>query len=185
MKHRIKDNPFLIVILVCEIILLCTLIVSMFKPTQGYTFGAGDFEGITECNASESEKATFSSGEFALSSGAYVVTVNYESQSDLLNDTNNVSDITGYVYIDSYQRPAALHAGTITLNNGENCKKETIWINYGANINDLKLSLQYNGKGILTLEEISIEESYLYRFTRLFGFLVVFILLDLFYIFLF
>ena len=182
MNQRIKENPLFIGILVCEVILLCTLIVNMFKPMEGHTFRAEDFEDILEWNAIESDEEMVYSRKFALSSGAYTVTVFYDSQSDLLNDTNNVSDIAGYVYLDSYQCPAALHAGTIALNDGKNYKKETIWINYGADIDDLRFSLKYTGNGSLRVEEISIEECFLYRFTRLFGFLLLFVLSNLFYI---
>ncbi len=142
-------------------------------------------EDMTEWNALESDEVTLYSKEFALSSGAYSVTVIYDSQTDLLNDTNNVSDIAGYVSMDSYQCPAALYAGALSLNDGENSKSQTIWINYGADITDLQIAIQYNGKGSLRVDEISIEECYIYRFTRLFGFLALFVIIDFLYVFFF
>lgn len=168
-------------ILVFEILVVLSLVIVLFKPNQEVTITATEFEK-KELSFYNTDAESIVSSEILLTSGAYDMTVYYDSQMDANTDTNNVSDIVGYVYLESHRCPAALQSGTIALNDGENSKSQTVWVSYGAEISDLLVYIEYKGQGKLEVEKITLKECYVYRWTRLLAFVLLFTAVDLLYI---
>ena len=168
-------------ILIFEILVVLSLVIVLFKPKQEVTITDTEFE-TEELSFYNTDAESIVSSEILLTSGAYDMTVYYDSQMDANTDTNNVSDIVGYVYLESHRCPAALQSGTIALNDGENSKSQTVWVSYGAEISDLLVYIEYKGQGKLEVEKITLKECYVYRWTRLSAFVLLFTAVDLLYI---
>lgn len=118
-------------------------------------------------------------GDFALRSGAYEVTVEYESDYDGSQSAENIS---GYMDIIAEKNGEALKAPRIFLRDGMREHTERIWLRSGGDADDLELHVWYGGTGKLILNRVTIKESVLYRFVRLGGFFLFFAFADILYL---
>lgn len=179
--QNLKRDILLTGAFVVELSVMILLGISLFAPSKMLEILPGDF-GV------ESDKVIFESGaqnkqavsrECELGSGAYEVSVYYDSQKSI---SGKITDVVGRVELDSAGNAAALKAGTIVLNDQQKCKTSTIWIGYGAVIDDLKVFVQYDGAGKLEFQKLIFRELPIYRFIRMIGFLLLFSVIDGIYI---
>lgn len=117
--------------------------------------------------------------EFALQPGGYEVTVEYEADYD---GCASAANILGEVEITAGKNAGAFKASPIILRDGATKHTERMWVRSGGAPDDLKLHVWYYGAGDLILKRITIEERVLYRFVRLAGFLLLFVILDFLYL---
>lgn len=116
--------------------------------------------------------------KFALPSGAYDVAITYDSQvkKDQINQYNADASITSRfkIYMDS-----------IRLNDQDNRVQGRLWIPIFSQCDDLVFQISYNGSGPLQIENITFTESLAYRYIRMIGFLLLFLLADIVFMILF
>lgn len=183
--RRIINKRSNALLLIIEVLILLGMLSSIFRPLQKTTLLADSFR-ITDSDKivlNDSVKK-IESDEILMLSGAYTVNVYYELHSGINKcNGNELQNTAGYMEMISFSCPAALHASSIRLSNDKNISKETIWINYGAKLSDFKVTVNYEGNGILEIERIEIDECYIYRLTRFFGVLLFFLLFDMCYLF--
>lgn len=168
----IKESKIFTFILLGEFIFVLFLIVNIFAPLNNFTVDVGE-----SVNFFEGKEDSVRLPEQRIGAGAYTVTVAYDSEIETI--LNQADEVIGAVCIDSFLCPAAVYASTILLIPGYSNRSETIWIGYGAKLSDLTFTIQYNGSGTLEIKNIEVKENFIYRITRCFGFLFLFILLDI------
>lgn len=120
---------------------------------------------------------TFSSTPAALPSGAYEVTVEYFSCQTPDAPTFSVLQSAGSLTFSSKKTPSAVHADTLTLDDGHRSVTTRLWISSGARLSDFCATLQYD-EGQLYLYSITFTEQPIYRVTRLFCFAIFFAAID-------
>lgn len=155
---------------VIQIVLILVLAVGIFAPLHDISLVWGDFE------AAETSGEYLTEGR-TLKSGAYTVRVCYDIP-DLEGEEGRIDDILGTVSFRAYACPAALHAGSISLNSQDRVNEQTIWVDCGAKITDFKVCVEYREDKDFTINSIELTESRVYRVVRFFGFLALFIFVD-------
>lgn len=106
-------------------------------------------------------------GKFAIGSGAYKVTVDYDS------DGRN-----GYVELFSENWVTETVSVKINLENGRDRASAVVYIPFGRSMHDIQMNIHYNGPGDLKVFSIRMEEQIQYRWVPVAGYLLFFIVLD-------
>lgn len=117
-------------------------------------------------------KQSITTKEFGLTSGAYEISIPYDSQVD----NNQLDKYNADVSISSKFK---IYTDSMRLNDQDNVVYGKIWIPILSNCDDLTLKITYNGSGPLEVGTITFTESVLYRFARLAGFVFLFIFADI------
>jgi hypothetical protein len=182
MKTFWKNKPVLFkVILTLEIVFLVLLFAISVRKRKEYTINADEFLVVGDINSTQEQELM--NYKRILGEGAYEVTVNYTA------DTSGSSDLdaevsAGYVRFTGTDR--ALKGDDIEMMYaGYNTASTRLWVRTGAIGNEITISIGTYGVGTLTVESLSIRESLVYRVVRFLGFLLLFVLLDIVYLFFF
>lgn len=120
----------------------------------------------------DDNKLNVSTEEMCIPSGAYRVEIDYHSE---VND-NRIDENNADVSMSSKWR-ISFDAVTLDDQNGRVSGK--LWIPLYSNCDDLKINISYNGKGTLDVNHITLTEALRYRFMRVLGFGILFVLIDL------
>ncbi|MBQ7944279.1 MAG: hypothetical protein IJ326_09490 [Lachnospiraceae bacterium] len=117
-------------------------------------------------------KQSITTTEFGLTSGAYEISVPYDSQVGKGQITEYNADV-------SISSQFKIYTDSIRLNDQDNVLYGKIWIPILSNCDDLKLKISYNGSGPLEVGTITFTESVSYRFIRMVGFILLFAFVDI------
>ena len=189
-----KKAGWNLAILLClEIICMSVLTVfALVKPRAQARYAAADllsadFENVSKDGSdivfspdesiSKEEPQKVSGGKFSLPSGGYRIDISYRlEESGNRNYTLSTGSLT--VVSDHHE----LEAETVKLDNGHRKTTGRFWIPAFSRCEDLRLSVEYKGGGVLRIQELSVSESMKYRAVRLLAFLLVFALIDALYL---
>lgn len=92
-----------------------------------------------------------------------------------VND-NKINENNANVSVSSRWR---ISFDAVTLDDQNNLVSGKLWIPFYSDCNDLKINISYNGKGTLNVNHITLTEALWYRFIRVLGFSILFVLIDL------
>ena len=123
------------------------------------------------------------SEKFALSSGAYIMTVDYESEGG--EQMKYLLTSNGYLGIRSVMKEGTPKYESLYLDDFHGQVSGRLYIPAFSSVNDLQLFIHYDGPGTLRIKSISIRERRVYRFMQLLGFLFCYAVFDVIYYFLF
>ena len=123
------------------------------------------------------------SSQFALRSGAYIVTAEYESDGGVVNGYMLPSN--GYIGITSRLKESTAKYENLVLDDLHHQVSGRLYIPAFSSVNDLQLFVHYDGPGILKVKNVTIEEKKVYRFMQIIGFLLCFAVFDCLYYFIF
>ena len=200
----LKDDILFCVIVVAEaVVLLFLLMKAVLGAPTGITFkGEAFFDNIREQDtiigdgtdivfksmpAHQQEDlehgVNIYSYEFALRSGGYTVTVDYESEGG--DPMEYVLTSNGCLGIRSVQKESTAKYEPLYLDDHHNEVSGRVYIPAFSSVSDLQLFIHYDGPGVLRIKSISIMEKRIYRFMQVLGFLLCFAVFDLIYYFLF
>ncbi|MBQ7583651.1 MAG: hypothetical protein IJT24_03485 [Lachnospiraceae bacterium] len=106
-------------------------------------------------------------GKFALGSGAYLLSVDYEA------DASN-----GYVELYSINNLTETLSEKVYLSPGNDHTSAKIYVPFARSLHDIQMNIHYTGPGSLTVSGISLAEDVSYRWVPIMGFLLLFVLID-------
>ncbi len=181
-KHPVMTAIFALQIAVISVLFLC----ACFAPRNVVEIDAQYFrlpaDNVTiqdekllineKDSINADNKQAITTTEFGLASGAYEITILYDSQVG----KGQITEYNADVSISSKFR---IYTDSIRLDDQNTTMYGKIWIPILSNCDDLKLKISYNGKGPLEVGTITFTESILYRFARIVGFMFLFIFADI------
>ncbi|MBE5877631.1 MAG: hypothetical protein E7290_12185, partial [Lachnospiraceae bacterium] len=185
--EMIKKHPMMTTIFVLQIAVISVLFLyACFAPRNVVEIDAQRFRLPADNVSIERDKLVISekdsintdnkqsikTTEFGLTSGAYEISIPYDSQVD----NNQLDKYNADVSISSKFK---IYTDSMRLNDQDNVVYGKIWIPILSNCDDLTLKITYNGSGPLEVGTITFTESVLYRFARLAGFVFLFIFADI------
>lgn len=188
-KKTSKFNAALHTLIVLEAILLIVLLIaSVAKPKNTIHFSPTDFfietnDGITADdsaiyfrNTDEeiSSKRIYLKNYYSIPSGAYDITANYASR---VSEYNSIYDIPVNLTISAGN--ALIYADGIGLDDSNTSVTRTFWIPLSSDVDEFNVTLEYYETGELDFFGIDITERISYRFMRLAGLALIFLLIDL------
>ena len=193
LKENVGNNIFFTAILCIEVIFLGILLFkAVFTPGVSFRHAASDFRYEDTSNVkAEEESLIFLPAEkisdenmqeisgktFSLPSGAYDLIVSYESDTD---GSRDYTKSTGTITISSSHHE--IEAETLTFDDGHNVAAGRFWIPVFSGCNDLKITVSYNGQGVLRISDCQMTEYTGYRAMRFLGVLIFFVIIDFLYI---
>ena len=179
---RVSSSKTYFLILLCvEILCLSFLMfkgVTSPKSELNYpltNFAYKDFSKTKGVSTDQSK--SISSNCFSLPSGAYQFYFSYDSNID---GNRDFTKSTGNITLMSNRHE--IESETIEFDEGHKLAVGRFWIPAFSQCEDLHFVVNYNGQGTLKLKSCKVSEFRRYRLVRLVGFLLFFILLDLFYL---
>lgn len=198
-----KDKVLSVIVAVEILILLCLIIKAFVGEATALSFSGEaffdnirDYETITKDGADvvfesmpAEQQADLEHGvniysyEFALRSGAYVVTVEYESSGG--DPMEYILSTNGYLGFRSRIKESTAKYEDLYLDDQHDRVMGRLYIPAFSSLSDLQLFIHYDGPGKLRIKSITITEQSIYRFMQALGFLLCFIVFDLIYFFLF
>lgn len=182
---NIKKHPFFSVIIIAQIAFIFVLLTaSIIEPRKiivtdmnsfkvedtGARIDDGKLELRNSDNVDGNVEMVVSSAGMAMRSGAYDVTVAYQLESDDEDVESAEVSLSSVWRID---------AETINLDSRSNSATSKLWIPFLTACGDLRINVVYGGKAALTINSITFTESLRYRFARIVGFMLAFLLCDL------
>lgn len=179
-----KKNKTLILLLIIEAVILILLLVPSFGKRDAIQISS-DSGTLTDSSSAQEngEEQTLYSQDLSVKPGAYDVTVKYTSVSDPKDpDKKSYGDITGSVSF-SLDR-GGLRSNTLYLTDGTKRGCTRIWVTTWDRIDNLQMNIRYNGTGRLTVQDITLSENLMFRFTKIVSFLVLSLLVNSGYLFL-
>ena len=120
----------------------------------------------------DNNKLNITTENISVPSGAYRVEVEYDST---INE-NRRDEINADITMSSQWQ---ISFDSISLDDQNNLIAGELWTPFYTGCDDLKINISYNGKGILTINKITLTESLAYRFIRVIGFTSLFLLIDI------
>ncbi len=186
-KEKIKKHPVMAAIFALQIAVIIVLFLySCITPRRVVEIESQQFRLPADNVSIQDEKLVIHekdsinadnkqsiiTTEFGLTSGAYEISVPYDSQVG----KGQITEYNADVSISSRFR---IYTDSIRLDDQNTVVYGKIWIPILSNCDDLKLKISYNGKGPLEVGTITFTESVLYRFARLAGFVFLFIFIDI------
>ena len=197
---KLRENKFFCVMLILECIFLVFLIKDCFREQRISTLEAEewktsdeelevvtDVDGYTGVYVQDAmnvvDKEIMHSKEHMLPPGAYEVTVDYKSITNLENQSKSVVDSAGKLLFNSYKASSDLISSTIRLDDGSNTRTSRLWVRWGKGLEDFQGKLLFNGVGELVVKNVEVKEVVLYRYVRIGGYLCLFLLLNVLYLF--
>lgn len=171
-----------VVEMVVLVYLLCTLffqktnIVIQGREMSGLAEGLEKAENnsvVFEQNGREEEIPILCSNDFALKSGAYEVVIQYDSVKNVQEPSESTWDGTGKLKIYSEENENGLIASELILDDEHSEKTSMIWVKTGYRMRDLRAEIDYTGPGKLRISSIALRERVIWRFMRLFVYLMI------------
>lgn len=198
-----KDKVLLVIILLELVIAAYLMLKAVIGGSASAAFkGEAFFDNIREYNTikEDGESVFFEampkeqqpdlehgvnvySYEFALRSGAYIVTVDYDSDGGAVKEY--VLPSNGYLGIRSRMKESTARYEELLLDDLHKQVSGRLYIPAFSSVSDLQLFIHYDGPGTLRVSSVTIEEKRVYRFMQVLGFLLCFIIFDCFYYFIF
>ncbi len=187
MLDKIKKHPIIWATVIVQIAFLVLLLAkASITPRKIINVNMESFaidgenaylkdDSLYFCNhgaISDNNRLNVSSWIGGISSGAYSVDIAYNSD---VNDSK-INENNAYVSMSSKWR---ISFDTLTLDDQNNLVSGKLWIPFYTGCNDLRIDISYNGKGTLNVSHITLTESLCYRFMRVLGFGIMFMLIDL------
>ena len=187
MINNIKKNPifgFIIVIQILFILLIfvkACIVPGKIISVNMESFGVdGEISYIEDGrlyffnngSIDDNNKLNITTENISVPSGAYRVTVEYDST---INE-NRRDEINADITMSSQRQ---ISFDQISLDDQNNIITGELWTPFYNGCDDLKINISYNGKGILTINKITLTESLAYRFIRVIGFISLFLLIDI------
>lgn len=191
-KHKIAYAIYAI-----EGILLLYFVGMLFSPKASVVIQGSNMYGLADgVKISRTEGAFYERTEecqeevpilitedFELRSGAYEITVQYESAENMQESSESVWDGNGKLKIYSDENPSGILASEMILDNEHTEKTTRLWIKSGYQMKDLKAEILCTGMGRIKISSITLKEKSIWRFTRLFGYLLICFLINQIYYF--
>lgn len=190
MIHKLKKHPFLWLIVIVQFAFIIGLtfkscfssrnIVSLEMTKFNVDGNNTQIENDTvkfgnDGSISDDNRLDVSAENIVLPSGAYTVSISYESEvnENKINEYNANASIQrsngGTVYFDE-----------VTLNDQNTNVSGRLYIPIFSECNDLELTISYNGNGALDVKNVTFTESLCYRWIRILGFIALFVVIDFF-----
>ena len=182
-----KNNLFNSIFLCIEIIFIVLLAgYSIFLPLKHFIIMPEDFfiddslpnmVNDSECLIfnEDDQNNTLNIGQpiSNIASGGYMVNVEY-SVEDMNMLGNEIAQIT-------FTAEYPIDSSTIILDGANSSATGRFWVPTFLFLKDVEMKIDYNGFGTLEIFKVNIDEQYVYRFVRLFGFIVLFLIIDFIY----
>ena len=200
----IKKDPYLLIIICCELLFLLFLLVKIFSGKAMEVSFKGDafFDNIrsyetisedgtdvvisrmpAEQQADLEHGINIYSGKFALRSGGYMMTVDYSSKGG--GTIEYLLTSNGYLGLRSTLKDGSAVFDPLYLDDAHTQASGRLYIPVFSSVDDLQLFIHYDGPGELRVNSITITERRVYRAMQFLGFLICFVLFDLICYFLF
>lgn len=198
-----RDKLLLLILLIEILILACLMIKALIGGETSLSFlgeaffdNIRDYETMVEdgtdlviMSMPKEQQADLEHGvniysyEFALRSGAYLITIDYESEGG--DPMEYMLSTNGYIGIRSKQKESTARYEELYMDDSHCQVSGRLYIPAFSSLNDLQLFIHYDGPGNLRIKSVSIAEKRVYRFMQALGFLLCFIIFDIIYYFLF
>lgn len=123
------------------------------------------------------------SGKFALSSGGYLMSVDYESDGG--ETIQYLLGANGYLGLRSRLKDGSAVFEPLYLDDAHSHVTGRLYIPVFSSVDDLQLFIHYDGPGKLRIRSITLEERTIFRFMQVLGFLCCFLIFDIIYYFIF
>ncbi|MCD8377048.1 MAG: hypothetical protein LUD69_08900 [Oscillospiraceae bacterium] len=192
--RRMKRHPVFGAICVVEVLILAWIVSQCLRPAYNLAFTASDFTvldsdvqlvqtddesyyEITNEDAVDSIKI-LSVDDFKLYPGAYNVTISYAS--DTADDPeDSLANSTGSLTLNSAKHGTSYCAfNQLSLRDALTEESQTVQINSPVALEDMSLSILYNGAGTLSIYSIELSEIVVYKYVLLAIMALLFLLLD-------
>ncbi|MGN1167830.1 MAG: hypothetical protein ACI4S2_15535 [Lachnospiraceae bacterium] len=191
-KSFMKRHPAITVFLGIQLVAIVFLVGSLFRPKAVITSGLSDFldVGYEGCVFNQEQntielsygfgpgRATRTSNH-VLKSGAYRVYVKYSAVTNIEEPSYSIKDSNGTIEFVSETNSFAMSGHHIVLNDLMTEQEAYIWIPFWDEVKDFNSEIIFNAMGYITIKDYTVEEVVSYRYIRLFGYLLLFLFLDL------
>ena len=165
-KHKIAYAIYAI-----EGILLLYFVGMLFSPKASVVIQGSNMYGLADgVKISRTEGAFYERTEecqeevpilitedFELRSGAYEITVQYESAENMQESSESVWDGNGKLKIYSDENPSGILASEMILDNEHTEKTTRLWIKSGYQMKDLKAEILCTGMGRIKISSITLK----------------------------
>lgn len=197
---NVKRHKIFAAILVVQCIVFLWLVVGLFRPAFSLTIVPQDFSTAVEEQSDpqyqtqmaedslqfqiadeakrvpesegEADFAELESQEHALRSGAYEVTIRYQT------DSTSANIQAAEVSFEDLHFTNLVYGDPITLTGARNSVVDRLWVALGANANHVVAHVEPLGECDFQIDSIVLQEQPIYRCVRLVGFLLVCLLLN-------
>lgn len=201
--HRdiIKQHKVFTAIVVLQCLVILWLLVGLFRPAFSLTILPQDFSAAVEEKsdsqyqaqmteeslqfqiAEEAKRVPESEGEanfeqlesqgHAIRSGAYEVTIQYQT------DSTSANIQAAEVSFEEVRFTNLVYGDAITLTGARNSLTGRLWIPIGANASDVVVRVKPLGECDFQIESIVLQEQFVYRVMRILAIIVLFVGMDI------
>lgn len=197
MKDWIAQNKSFAIVLIIQMLFLLIMLFTTFRKPATYMLNSSNIIQTNDkvfLDGNESYSVTsmhqeeqppeeiLRSTPFALPYGMYEVVVYYQS---VFETERTCEDSIGCVQITSQKLRAGLQCSEILLYDTKTRVSDRLWVRSFTGVEDLEAHVLYGGVGELHFSTIEIRELPLWRYICLFGWLLLFAVTDIGYLYFF
>lgn len=125
------------------------------------------------------------SGLLSVAPGMYELEVKYYSLVYNNENGGNSDDITGTIQLISEKNQQKICYNEMKLRDGITVNSSRVWIRSLRNIDDMNIKVNFYGVGELKIDSITLKELPLWRLLKILAWLILFIAVDIFYVYFF
>lgn len=153
---------------------------SAFGTIEADFYSVGDGYLLFENHEGLTPETSVFSQEYKIPPGAYDVTVVYDSV-EIEQQKGYLYNSTGWLSLYSLGDKRVVTFDALKLQDGSTTLSSYLWTGDFFPVDDFVAEVSYSGYGTLKVEEITLKESFWYRFVVLFKYLFLFALMDFVY----